>query len=361
MTIVATFQIHYEQFLDHEGKPTQPLPAFAENPETLLELYRQMIFTRVFDAKAVALQRTGKMGTFPSSLGQEAVGVGIGAALQKEDVFVPYYRDQGTSMMRGVKPCEIFAYWGGDERGSQFSNPAAKEDFPTCVPIATQLLHATGIGYAMKIRKQKRAVLSICGDGGTSEGDFYEAINFAGALHLPVVFIVHNNQWAISVPRNMQSNCQTLAQKAIAGGFEGIQVDGNDVIAVRKVVGDALDKARNGGGPSLIEAIDYRLCDHTTADDARRYADKADLEKAWGYEPVKRLRKYLESQKLWDEKQETELQNTCSQQIAQAVEEYQNMPLQPATSMFDYLYAELPVPYHEQYEELKKQKVSEEH
>ncbi|HVV69428.1 MAG TPA: pyruvate dehydrogenase (acetyl-transferring) E1 component subunit alpha [Gammaproteobacteria bacterium] len=354
MTTVAQFSIEYIQFLNAEGKLTQPLPPFAQDPQVLLDMYRHMVFTRIFDAKAVTLQRTGKMGTFPSSLGQEAIAAGIAQVMHQEDLLVPYYRDQGIMMARGVKPAKIFAYWGGDERGSDFE-PA--HDFPISVPIATQLLHACGAAYAISLRKQPRAVLTTCGDGGTSEGDFYEAINFAGVFKVPLVFVVNNNQWAISVPRNHQTGAVTIAQKAIAGGFEGIQVDGNDPLAVGDVVGKALDKARKGLGPTLVEAITYRLCDHTTADDAKRYVNKADLDNAWQCEPIARLRRYLESQQLWTENDEEKLQQQCAEEIALAVNEYLNLPPQPATAMLDYLYATLPEAYREQREELSTQAV----
>jgi 2-oxoisovalerate dehydrogenase E1 component alpha subunit len=351
MSIVAKFEIEFFQYLNENGELTQPLPEFAKDPKTLLDLYRKMLLIRTFDAKAIALQRTGKMGTFPSSLGQEAVAVGIGSAMRKDDVFVPYYRDQGTLIMRGVKPSLIYAYWGGDERGSVFSeNP---EDFPICVPIATQLLHADGIAYAIKYRKQARAVVTICGDGGTSEGDFYEAINFAGAQKLPVVFVVNNNKWAISVPLSKQTACKTLAQKAIAGGFDGFQVDGNDLIAMREKVSEALDKARNGGGPTLIEALTYRLADHTTADDAKRYVDKSEIEAAWKNEPFLRLQLYLQKQGLWSEQEQEKLQKECTEAVAKATEEYLNMPTQPKTAILDYLYETLPTAYASQRQEIE--------
>ncbi len=352
MTIVAQFSIEFTQFLDSEGKATQPLPEFAKNPKTLLTLYHWMLFTRTFDAKAVALQRTGKMGTFPSSLGQEAISIGIGHAMKPEDVFVPYYRDQGTMFLRGVKAHEIFSYWGGDERGSDYQ--IANQDLPVSIPIATHLLHAAGIGFAMHSRREERAVLTTCGDGGTSEGDFYEALNFAGEFNLPVVFVVNNNQWAISVPRHQQTRAVTIAQKAIAAGFEGKQVDGNDIIAVRDAAANALEKARSGGGPTLIEAISYRLCDHTTADDARRYVDKAELEQAWREEPILRLRRYLESQQLWSEEQDKKLQEECTQKIAEAVRIYEQTPPQQPTAMLDYLFEQLPAAYQAQWDELNE-------
>lgn len=336
---VAQFAIHYLQYLDAHHQPTQAFPEFAD-PETLLTLYKTMSFVRALDHRAVNLQRTGKMGTYPSSLGQEAVSVAIGHALDKDDIFCPYYRDQGTLIQRGVKASEILLYWGGDERGSHFSNN--KHDFPLCVPIATQCLHAAGAAFAVKYREEKRAVLTMIGEGGTSKGDFYEAMNLAGDWNLPLVFVVNNNQWAISVPRQKQTAAQTIAQKAIAAGFEGVQVDGNDVIAVRQAVSEALKKAREGQGPTLIEAITYRLCDHTTADDMTRYSNEEDRKAAWQLEPIARLGYYLEAQNLWSKEKEAELQKELRQTLEKEVADYLNIKPANATDIIDYLYAEVP-------------------
>ena len=340
MTTVAKFSIEYTRFLDAEGKATQVLPTFAQDTKNLIKLYSAMTLLRIFDTKAIALQRTGKMGTYASTLGQEAVTVAIGNAMKKDDVLCPFYREYGAQLERGVKMSEILAYWGGDERGSNFAE--CREDFPICVSIGTQILHAAGVATAFKIRKQPRVAVATCGDGATSQGDFYEALNLAGVWQLPVVFVVNNNQWAISVPRSAQSHSQTLAQKAIAGGFNGEQVDGNDIIAMRYVMDKALDKARSGGGPTLIEAITYRLCDHTTADDANRYRAKADLEKAWEEEPILRLRKYLTQQQAWTEQDENNLQVACANKVEAAVQEYLSLTPQGVETMFDYHYAELP-------------------
>lgn len=343
---VAHFSIKKLQFLNEQAQATQALPGFAEDPSALIELYKGMVLTRCFDTKAVNLQRTGKLGTFPSSLGQEAIMVGTGKALQANDVFCPYYRDQGTLIQRGIALSKILSYWGGDERGSDFN--ASREDLPVCVPIATQLLHAAGVAYAIKLRRQPRAVATMIGDGGTSKGDFFEALNVSGVWHLPLVIIINNNQWAISAPNHVQTVTETLAQKAIAAGIEGIQVDGNDVIAVQAAVSDALIKARTGGGATLIEALSYRLCDHTTADDATRYGDKAALEKAWEIEPIARLRTYLHAQNLWDKEKEFALQKECTATVEAAVAEYLATPPQALTSMLDYLYEELPDALQEQ-------------
>lgn len=340
MTTVAHFEIPYVQCLNEHGKTTGTLPSFAADNELMKELYRIMVRTRAFDKKAIALQRTGKMGTYAPINGQEAISTAIGNAMRKEDVFVPYYRDYAAQFQRGVKMSEILAYWGGDERGSQFA--CDSEDLPICVPIASQCLHATGVAFAFKYRKQARVAVVCLGEGGTSEGDFYEAINVAGTWKLPVVFIVNNNQWAISVPLSQQTASQTIAQKAIAAGFEGIQIDGNDVLACRQVISEAIEKARRGEGPTLIEALTYRLCDHTTADDATRYQPAQEVESAKLKEPIGRFKHYLEQTGIWDESQEKALLQHCTQLVEEAVTEYTSRPPQPVSSIFDYHYAELP-------------------
>lgn len=354
MKIVARFEIPYYQILDEQSHIVSELPDFAKDTSHLIKLYRLMVLNRIFDAKAIALQRTGKMGTYPSTRGQEAVFVGMGDALEKQDVFIPYYRDVGTLNQRGVKLSEIMLYWGGDEKGNCFQHDST--DFPFSVPIATQCLHAAGVATAFSIRKEKRAVLTVCGDGGTSEGDFYEAMNVAGIWNLPVVFVVSNNQWAISVPRDAQTACKTIAQKAIAAGIPGEQVDGNDIIAVRHRVAEALKNARDKQEPALIEILSYRHSDHTTADDASRYEPKGIREKEWIKEPIQRLRRYLESINAWDEKQEEQLHADCARQIEAEVQEYLETPLPSPDVMFDHLYATLPSVYEDQRRELASRK-----
>lgn len=340
MTIVASFEIGYTQFLDPQGEPAQPLPPFASDAAALVALYRGMVLTRAFDTKAIALQRTGKIGTFASALGQEAVGVGTASAMRPDDVLVPSYRDHAAQFVRGVSMVESLLYWGGDERGSNFAVP--RRDFANCVPIGTQVPHAAGAAYAFKLRREPRAAVCLFGDGGTSRGDFYEAMNMAGVWRLPMVMVINNNQWAISCPRSQQTVAATLAQKAIAAGIDGLQVDGNDVIAVRHAVEQALDKARAGGGPTLIEALTYRLGDHTTADDASRYRDADEVRQQWAFEPITRLRTYLARTGTWDKDQEEALQRECAEQVNQAVEAYLAVPPPGPEAMFDCLYATLP-------------------
>ena len=337
---VADFQIQHQQFVDAQGRTSGKLPEFAHDNAELMKMFAAMLRARVFDTKAVNLQRTGKLGTYAPCLGQEATHVGVGAALRPEDCAAIVYREIGTLFWRGVRMQEVLLYWGGDERGNDFAGP--RHDFPWCVPIATQMLHAAGAAMAFKIRKEPRCALGFIGDGGTSEGSFYEAINLAGAKQLPVVFVIVNNKWAISVPIEEQTAAQTLAQKAIAAGIPGMQVDGNDVIAVRDCVSRALEKARSGGGPSVIEAMSYRLSDHTTADDATRYRSQEEVAAATRLEPLVRLRRLLTERGVLDELREQQIKSEFSREVEAAVQDYLATPRQAVDAMFDYLYANPP-------------------
>src|SRR5436189_285570 len=337
---IARFEVRPRNYLAPDGSIDRPLPAFASDASLLASLYRAMVLLRNFDRKAVALQRTGRLGTYAVSLGQEAVSVGIASAMREEDVLLPSYRDNGALIWRGVRLEEILLFWGGDERGNHFSGPV--QDFPFCIPVGSQAPHAAGVAYAFKLRKQPRVAVCLFGDGATSKGDVWEAMNFAGVHKLPVVFVANNNQWAISVPLQLQTASQTLAQKAIAAGFSGEQVDGNDVIAVHAAAEDAIAAARAGGGPHLIEAVTYRLGDHTTADDAARYRAADEVQARWKEEPIARLRSYLVSQKAWGKSDEEKLIAECQQRIDAAVERYLASTPRPPESMFDHLYAELP-------------------
>ncbi|MCL9781947.1 pyruvate dehydrogenase (acetyl-transferring) E1 component subunit alpha [Vibrio sp. S4M6] len=345
------------RFIDHSGNCVDELPAWADLP-TLISFYKDMVLTRVYDNKAVALQRTGKLGTYPSHLGAEAIGIAIGKGLKKEDVFVPYYRDLPAMWVRGIPMEKNLQYWGGDERGSDYDSidtePSSdskehSRDLPFCVPIATQCTHAVGVAAALKIEGDHNAALVTCGDGATSKGDFLESINCAGTWNVPLVFVVNNNQWAISVPRRLQCAADFLSEKAKGAGMPGITVDGNDVVAMYDAITKALDRARKGKGPTLIEAVSYRLSDHTTADDATRYRSEDELQTAWQYEPIVRLKKFLMSQNAWSEEQETEWLAQCKVQIEKVVENYLNTTTQAPETAFDHLY-ESP------YSEMQKQR-----
>jgi pyruvate dehydrogenase E1 component alpha subunit len=343
VTTVATFQIEFQQFLDAHGHAVGPLPDFAADPAALIRFYEAMVLMRTYDAKAIALQRTGQLGTYASLLGKEAIDAGVGFAMHDDDVLLCTYRDNGIQLLRGVTMRELLLYWGGDERGSDFAGP--RRDFPVSITIAAQCLHAVGVGYAMKQRRQARAAVCMLGDGATSKGDFYESINAAGVWQLPVVFFVSNNQWAISVPRTTQSAAPTLAQKAIAAGIPGLQVDGNDVIAVHHAMRAALARARAGDGPTLIEAVTYRLTDHTTADDASRYRPPEEVAEAWKREPLLRLRNHLAAAGVWDKVREETLLRRCNDEVQAAAHSYIDTPAPPVTQMFDQLYATPPAAF----------------
>jgi pyruvate dehydrogenase E1 component alpha subunit len=340
MTITARFEIEHLQYLGADGALVAEPPADFTDPRALVPLFKQMLFVRVFDTKAIALQRTGKLGTYASCLGHEATHVGIGASMRPEDVFAPSYREYGAQFMRGVQPREVLLYWGGDERGNDFAGP--KHDYPWCVPISTQCLMAAGAALSFKLRKQDRIAVACCGDGGSSKTDFYAALNSAGAYTSPLVLCVINNGWAISVPRSAQTGATTLAQKGLAGGLHCLQVDGNDLIAVLEGMRRATQRARSGQGGTVIEFLTYRLHDHTTADDARRYRGEDEVKDAWGRDPIPRLRTYLTSRGAWSEEQEKLWAEECGKRVDEEINAYLNTPVQPVEAMFDYLYADMP-------------------
>jgi 2-oxoisovalerate dehydrogenase E1 component alpha subunit len=347
--LVSRFEIESRQYLDQQGRPCGPMPECARDFALLTDLYRQMVLARNFDQKMLALQRTGQLGTFASGVGKEAVDVGVVSAMKPDDALLVTYRETAAQLARGVTMLELLLYWGGDERGSNFAAP--RGDYPVCITIASHCCHAVGAAYAFKYRQQPRVSVCMFGDGATSKGEFYEAMNGAGTWHLPVVFVATNNQWAISVPRKVQTAAQTLAQKAIAAGIPGVQVDGNDLVAVRQVALEAMERARSGGGPTLIEALSYRLADHTTADDASRYRSAEEVAEAWKREPIGRLRNYLLDQGAWSRPQEEALLKSCSEQIQAATQAYLAHPLPEPAQMFDHLHAVLPAAWAWQREE----------
>jgi pyruvate dehydrogenase E1 component alpha subunit len=350
MTTVACFEIHHRRFVGADGKPGADLPVFARDREIITGLYRWMVLTRAFDTRAIALQRTGRLGTYASSAGQEAVVVGVAEAMAPDDVLLPSFREHGAQLVRGVTMVELLLYWGGDERGSDFAGP--RRDFPVCIPVGGHAPHAAGVALAFKLRGEKHAAVAIVGDGATSKGDVYEAMNLAGAWALPVIFVVNNNQWAISVPRAAQTAAETLAQKAVAAGFEGLQVDGNDVVAVRQAMADALDKAHAGGGPTLIEALTYRLGDHTTVDDASRYRDDEEVGRHWKEEPIARTRAFLIETHGWTREEEETLIGECGAEVDTAAEEYLAVEPEDPGAVFDWLHEELPTAYARQRAEM---------
>jgi pyruvate dehydrogenase E1 component alpha subunit len=332
---VGAFSVSYLQILDEAGQVDHKLAPKLE-PEQLREIYRWMVLAREADQRMLKLQRQGRMGTFPLCTGQEAAACGAAYAMEERDWFVGSYRELAGRLVRGQSLLQHMRYWNGFEEGNR--HPEKGRLLPVAAIIASHLLHAVGVGYAAKLREERSAVVTFFGDGATSEGDFHEALNFAGVWQVPVVFICLNNGWAISQPREAQTHCETIAQKAIGYGFEGIQVDGNDVLAVYRATKAALERARQGGGPTLIEAMTYRLMMHTTADDPRRYRLEKEVEQWWQRDPLGRMRKYLEQLKAWDDKREQALVADCKREVEEAVKACEATQLDRPDAPFDHVF-----------------------
>ncbi|TFD68021.1 pyruvate dehydrogenase (acetyl-transferring) E1 component subunit alpha [Cryobacterium ruanii] len=262
--------------------------------DTLLDLYRQMFLARRFDVQVTALTRQGRLATYPSALGQEACEIAAVAALSPQDWLFPTYRDSIALLTRGVEPKDILASFRGDWH-SGYDYPKHRIA-PQATPLATQALHAVGLATASKLKRDDTVALTLLGDGATSEGDAHEAFNFAAVWQAPVVFVVQNNQFAISVPLDKQMACRTIADKAIGYGMPGYYVDGNDVAAMYAVISAAMDRARSGGGPTLIEGLTYRIEAHTNSDDPTRYRKTADVDLWRSRDPIERLETYLVAQ-----------------------------------------------------------------
>jgi len=296
------------------------------------------VLSRTFDERALSLQREGRLGTYPPILGQEAAQVGSAFALQPGDWLFPSFREMGVQLTLGYPIHQILQYWAGDERGQQA--PPSVNIFPVCVSVGTHIPHAVGAAMAARYRHDPVAVAAWFGDGATSKGDFHEGFNMAGVFRLPLVFICQNNQWAISMPLSSQTASATLAQKALAYGFEGIQVDGNDIFAVYRATRDALHKARSGGGPTFIECLTYRMADHTTSDDAGRYRS-ADEVAAWSArDPLLRLERYLERRGIWDEAYARETRQRATAAIDAAVGAMEATDAPDPDAMFRHTLAE---------------------
>jgi 2-oxoisovalerate dehydrogenase E1 component len=307
-------------------------------PEALRRFYDQLVFGRLFDEKASNLSTLREIGTYAPAKGQEGCQVGAVNALQKGDWYVPMYRDTAGMLAFGMPASKLLQYWGGDERGMQI--PESLNMLPLAVPVATQLPHAVGLAMARRLQGEKAVTYVATGDGGTSKGDFHEALNFAGVYELPVVFAVENNQWAISVRRNRQTSSKTIAQKAVAYGFEGILVDGNDPIASYEVTRYAVDKARRGGGPTLIEFSTYRLGPHTTAELVSNKLKAPEEVAEWEKRsPIIRFEKYLRSRGLLDDRTKEETALAAQKRMEAAVAEYRGIATPDPTVMFDYMYS----------------------
>jgi len=307
--------------------------------EKIRDLFQEILFLRMFDQKALSLQRQGRMGTYAPIQGQEAGQVGSAFALGKGDWVFPSFRETGVLYMRGVPVRDIFLSWMGDERGAKV--PEDVFVFPISVPVGTHPLHAVGAAWAAKQRREDICTIAYFGDGATSEGDFHEAMNFAGVFQTPVIFFCQNNQYAISVPRKRQTASKTIAQKAIAYGFGGIQIDGNDLLAVYAATREAREKALSGGGPTLIEAVTYRFGPHTTADDPTKYRKKEEIEEWKALDPVIRLQKYLSGKGLWDEGLGEKIRGEAEEKINRAIQEAEAVSPPSVEDIFRYTYSEM--------------------
>ncbi|MFI5345350.1 MAG: pyruvate dehydrogenase (acetyl-transferring) E1 component subunit alpha [Elusimicrobiota bacterium] len=328
---IGTMDVKRLEILSPDGAVDSSLMPKVSN-ELLLKMYKLMFQIRQFDANAILLQRSGRLGTYPMITGQEATQCVPPLALKASDWAVPTYRGGGVYFARGMQMRYALLYWAGDDRGTHF--PDGSNDMMFSIPVGTHLTQVAGLAWGEKLKKKGGVAMTYCGDGTSSKGDLHEALTFAGQFKLPAIYIIENNGWAISVPRSRQSASKTLAQKAWGYGVEGIQVDGNDALAVYKATSDAVAKARSGGGPTLIECETYRMGHHTTADDATRYRSEKDVEAWKKKDPITRMKKYLTAKTLWDEKKEKALEGSTKSWIAAEVKAYEDFPAPNPLDMF---------------------------
>jgi pyruvate dehydrogenase E1 component alpha subunit len=334
---LVSYSIERLEVLNEDGTVDQALmPALSA--EDIKRLHAHMVLTRQFDERMFKLQRQGRLGTFARVAGQEGAHVGAAFAMRPSDWLVPAFRETGALLLRGITMVQLLQFWGGDERGAAF--PRDLRTLPVAIPVGTHMLHAVGIGWALKDAGQEAAVLTVFGEGATSEGDFSEAMNMAGVFQVPVVFFCQNNQYAISVPYTRQTASPTVAQKALAYGMFGVQVDGNDVFAVCRAVSDALDRARTGHEPTLIEAYTYRVTDHTTSDDARRYREEEEVAEWRGRDPIERLARYMRANSLIDEAGEAEVLAEADREVAEAVDAFEAVVPPGPEEIFAHVFAE---------------------
>lgn len=330
------------QYIQPDGQLTEAgrIVWAQTDPQLCLDFYRWMVKVRLFDRRSIVLQRQGRIGTYAPLEGQEAAQVGSALALTTLDWIFPSYREHGVAMIAGMPLDRILLYWMGRVEGNR--TPEGVRLLPPAVPIATQLPHAAGAAWAAKLKQEPSVAVAYFGDGATSEGDFHEACNFAGVFNLPVIFFCQNNHYAISVPFSRQSATSTVAEKAVAYGMEGIRVDGNDVLAVYDVMVQAVQRARHGEGPTLIEAVTYRRGAHTTADDPSRYRDEEEAQEWIQHrDPLDRYRKLLFAEGMLTETDEKLWEEECKRELEEAVKAAESAPAPPASHLFTHVFEEL--------------------
>jgi len=340
------------QVLDKDGKLVEPSLEPKIDNETLLHMYQMMSLGRIADIKAVQFQRQGRMLTFAPNLGQEAAQIGPMSAIKNTDWLVTAFREFSAMLYHGATLEQLYLYWYGNEMGSKFNDDV--RILPINVPIGSQISHAAGIAYASKLQNKDEVAIVYIGDGGTSHGEFHEGLNFAAVLNVPMVVIVQNNQWAISTPRAKQTKSENIAQKAIAYGIPGIQVDGNDVLAMHIVTKEAVKRAREGKGPTLIEALTYRLGSHTTNDNPKIYRLDEEVKEWQTKDPHIRFRKYLLDKKILTEAKDEKIQKELNQYVLDEFKKVENSGFVPLEDIFNYTYDKLTPQLKEQLEEYKK-------
>lgn len=342
---LVSYSVERVEVMDPQGMVDEALMPDLPADE-IKRLYAAMVLTRQLDERMFKMQRQGRLGTFARVAGQEGAHVGAAFALRPEDWLVPAFREIGALVLRGIPVVQLLQYWGGDERGAAF--PKELRTLPSAIPVGTHMLHAVGIAWAMKQAGEKAAALTFFGEGATSEGDFNEAMNMAAVFKVPVVFYCQNNQYAISVPYSKQTASPTVAQKALAYGMFGVQIDGNDVFASYRVTKEALERAREAHEPTLIEADTYRVMDHTTSDDARRYRPEEEVEAWRRRDPIDRLGRYMRAKGLLDDAGASEVRAEADRQVAEAVAAFEAIPPPGPEEIFKHVFAEITPPLAEQ-------------
>lgn len=346
-------QIKMVQVLDENGKVVNEDLVPDLTDEQLVELMERMVWTRVLDQRSVSLNRQGRLGFYAPTAGQEASQLASQYALEKEDWILPGYRDVPQIIWHGLPLTEAFLFSRGHFKGNQF--PEGVNAFSPQIIIGAQYIQTAGVALGLKKRGKKAVAITYTGDGGSSQGDFYEGINFASAYKVPAIFVIQNNNYAISTPRSKQTAAITLAQKAIAVGIPGIQVDGMDPLAVYQATKEARDRAVNGEGPTLIETMTYRYGPHTMAgDDPTRYRtsdEDSDWEKK---DPLVRFRAFLEAKGLWNEEKENEVIERAKDEIKTAIKAADKVEKQTVTDLMEIMYEDMPQNLKEQYEIYKE-------